>query len=220
MGSRGSFYTGNETVYSDTNPAGPADAPVVENDGSSKGSFFSSNDTVYSETNPAGPADAPIVANDGASSSFYNDSGQQYAAIDLASTSVAEVEAAAAAAEAAAAASIAAKETGFGLAISVPGAALTANEWLFGHVFDVAVDFAANLSGSQATAGAGATGSPVLSIRKNGVQFATLTYSGTTGTFSGSATSFAIGDLLEMVAPASVDPTLARISITLFGTRT
>jgi hypothetical protein len=132
---------------------------------------------------------------------------------------VAEAEAAQAAAEAAAAASEAAEETGFGLAIAIPGAALTASEWLFGHKFDVAVDFPLNLTGSQAVAGVSATGSPALSVQKNGVQFATLTYSGTAGTFAGTATSFAIGDLLEVVAPASPDATLAHLSITLFGTR-
>jgi hypothetical protein len=154
-----------------------------------KSSFYTNGSNVGSVINPA------------ANSSFY-----------ITQTTQAAIDASVAAAQAA-------QETGFGLGIAIPGAALTSSEWLFGHKFDIAVNFALNLSGSQATAGVGATGSPVLSIKKNGVQFATLTYSGTTGTFSGSATSFAIGDLLEVVAPASPDATLARLSITLFGVR-
>jgi hypothetical protein len=194
MGTKSSFYGDNEVVYTDTNPPGPADAPL-----------------------PTSPSNAP--------SSFYQ-SGEVYQAADLAAQNIEQVEEASAAAVAAAetataaeAATLAAKETGFGLSISVPGIPLLSSEWLFGHKFDVAVTFALNLAGSQAAAGGAATGSPVISLQKNGVQFATLTYTGTTGTFSGSQTSFAIGDLLEAVAPASPDATLSHLSITLFASR-
>lgn len=132
---------------------------------------------------------------------------------------ISAAEAAAAAAAASAAQAEAAKETSFGLGIAIPGAALVTSEWLFGHTFDVAVNFALNLAGSVAKSDTAATGSPVLSIRKNGVQFATLTYTGTVGVFAGAATSFAIGDKLTLIAPVSPDATLALLSITLFATR-
>lgn len=158
-----------------------------------KGSFYQGS-TVYTNTNPAGPASAPLTNTPNpAPSSFYKTSGPILASM---------------------------MQAGFELGISIPGAVLFSNEWLFGYTFDVAVTFAVNLAGSYATAGVAASGSPVFSLRKNGVQFATLTYSGQTGIFICPVqTPFAVGDLLELVAPASADGTLSRLSITLFGTR-
>lgn len=80
----------------------------------------------------------------------------------------------------------------------------------------------AALSGSQATAGTAATGSTTIDLQKNGVSFGTVAWSasGTTGTFtSASGATFAAGDVLRIVAPATADTTLADISITLAGTR-
>ena len=82
----------------------------------------------------------------------------------------------------------------------------------------MAVSFPANFLGSFAVANVAATSSAVLSLKKNGAQFGTLTFVGTTGTFSAPATSFAPGDLLEIVAPLVPDATLAQLSITLIGT--
>lgn len=124
-----------------------------------------------------------------------------------------------AALNAAVATAVANRETGFGLAIAIPGSPLAASEWLFGHKFDVAVNFAVNFGGSYAVAGAAPTGTAALSVNKNGTPFGTITFSGSTVTFSAPATSFAIGDLLEIIAPASADATLAKLAITLFGTR-
>jgi hypothetical protein len=80
----------------------------------------------------------------------------------------------------------------------------------------------ASLSGSQATAGTAATASTTIDLQKNGVSFGTVVWSaaGTTGAFtSASGATFAAGDVLRIVAPASADTTLADISITLMGTR-
>lgn len=175
-----------------------------------KSSFYGNSPQPPGPPPPQAPGTPPSGVSK-ARSSFY-ETGGIYQAIENSDGLLAQLQAAVATATAM-------RETGFGLGISVPGAALAASEWLFGHEFDVAVSFAANMAGSLAKAGAAATGSPALALLKNGVQFGTLTYSGTTGTFSTPATSFAIGDLLEVTAPVSPDATLARLSVTLFGTR-
>jgi non-canonical (house-cleaning) NTP pyrophosphatase len=84
-----------------------------------------------------------------------------------------------------------------------------------------AFNLPAGLTNSVAKASSAATASSVFSIRKNGTQVGTATFaaSGTVATFSmASLTSFAIGDILSIIAPASVDATLANLSITLVGT--
>jgi hypothetical protein len=77
-----------------------------------------------------------------------------------------------------------------------------------------------NAAGSQLRAGVAAAGSSVFIIQKNGVQVVTATVapSGTTAMFAGSQTDFAAGDVLRIIAPASADPTLADIAITLVTT--
>jgi hypothetical protein len=81
-----------------------------------------------------------------------------------------------------------------------------------------AVDFDFGGGDSQAVAGVGATGSPVFSIKKDGSEVGTITFSGAAGTFSGEA-SFTAGEVLTVVAPASADATLAGIGFALSGTR-
>lgn len=67
--------------------------------GTTKGSFYTGAPTIFTDSNPAGPADAPMSSPDTPSAgSFYKETGGRYAAIDLADTSVADVEANAAAA--------------------------------------------------------------------------------------------------------------------------
>lgn len=91
----------------------------------------------------------------------------------------------------------------------------SASQVLWRKVFARPAVFAISMPGSKAVAGTAATASTVLSIKKNGTQFATITFaaSGTTGTFACAAqTSFAAGDLLTIVAPASPDATLAEIA--------
>ncbi|MDQ1610343.1 MAG: hypothetical protein QOG00_274 [Pyrinomonadaceae bacterium] len=78
--------------------------------------------------------------------------------------------------------------------------------------------FPAGMNSSRAKASTVATGSSVFSIKKNGVQFATMTFAvaGTVATFAATvATSFVPGDELTIVAPNPADATLANIGITL-----
>ena len=79
----------------------------------------------------------------------------------------------------------------------------------------------ANLTNSIAKAGTAATASTAFTIKKNGTQIGTMTFaaSGTTATFTfASQVSVAVGDIIDMVAPATQDSTLADISVTLAAT--
>lgn len=87
-----------------------------------------------------------------------------------------------------------------------------------------AVTFADDFTGSTcAAADVAATASAAFLIKKNGTQIGTATYGagGNVATFSttGGAVSYAAGDLLEVVAPATPDATLEGIAIVLAGTR-
>lgn len=96
----------------------------------------------------------------------------------------------------------------------------TASETVTLIAVPVACTLPAGLTGSIVKAGVAATASAALSLRKNGVQFGTATFAagGTTATLAAAtATTFAVGDLLAIVAPASADATLADIASTLIG---
>ena len=97
----------------------------------------------------------------------------------------------------------------------------TASQEILRIPFVRGVDFPDDLAGSQAKAGTTAAGSPVFSIRKNDVEFATMTWSGTTATFATGSTSesFAAGQWLTVIAPASPDGTLADIGFMLKGVK-
>jgi hypothetical protein len=88
-----------------------------------------------------------------------------------------------------------------------------------------AVAYAANFAGSTcAPSDVAATASAVFSIKKNGTTVGSATYaaSGTVATFTsvgGAAVSFAVGDVLTVVAPASQDATLSGIALVLAGSR-
>lgn len=188
-----SFYGGNGTVYTASNPPGPASAPQSSPGYVAPSSFYSGNDTVYTASNPSGPASAQqSPASYVAPSSFYKSSAPILTSL---------------------------MEANFSLGVSIPGSPLKQSEWLFGYTFDFPGTFAANFAGSFATAGIAALNPTVISVRKNGVEFCTLKFTGKAGVFTSPQTSFVVGDLLEMVAPAIADPTLAELSITLFGTR-
>ena len=109
--------------------------------------------------------------------------------------------------------------TVYELAASVNGVMVN-NETVLVNVFTKAVTFPAGLTGSQAKALTAATASTVLSVRKNGTQFGTITFAaaGTTGTFAAaSSTAFAAGDILSVVGPATADTTLSGLGLALVG---
>lgn len=84
-----------------------------------------------------------------------------------------------------------------------------------------AFNIPANLAGAQAKAKTAATAASTVTLYKNGSSFATISFAAgaSTATLSGTATSFAIGDELTVVAPATQDSTLADIALTLLATQ-
>lgn len=100
------------------------------------------------------------------------------------------------------------------------GGTLAANEVLFRHEAARAFTIPAGMTGSRGSSGAAATGTPALSIKKNGVEVGTATWAaaGTVATLAmASATAFAIGDIYSVTAPATPDATLADVSMTILG---
>lgn len=94
-----------------------------------------------------------------------------------------------------------------------------ASQILFAHVFTDAVDFEQNMSG-LAGAEVASTGTAVVNVTKNGTSIGSLTYTASaTGVLSVSATSFAVGDVLRFVAPASADATLSGVRLNIVGKR-
>lgn len=88
--------------------------------------------------------------------------------------------------------------------------------------FPRAVSFPAGLTNSQGVAGTQATAQTDFDVQKNGVSIGTIRFAAaaTSATFiMASDQSFAQGDVMTIVAPASPDATLAGISFTLAGTR-
>jgi len=92
---------------------------------------------------------------------------------------------------------------------------------IYKTIFVRSVTFASALSGSRAKCTTAPTGIVVISVRKNDVQFGTITFAigATTGVFAGVATTLAAGDILSFVAPTPRDATFADVLITLAGTR-
>ncbi|MNT70298.1 hypothetical protein D3C72_2086640 [compost metagenome] len=84
------------------------------------------------------------------------------------------------------------------------------------------VIFPSGLTNSRGTAGTAATAQTDFDIQKNGSSVGTMRFaaSSATATFiMGSQTTFAAGDILRVVAPATPDATLADIGFSLAGTR-
>lgn len=98
-----------------------------------------------------------------------------------------------------------------------------AGEILWEGAVTFALRFPSSLTGSYAKSNtANATSSSVYTLYKNGVSFATITF--TSGGSSGSVTAasntdFAAGDILKVSAPASQDTTLSGVNLTLAFTR-
>lgn len=85
-----------------------------------------------------------------------------------------------------------------------------------------AMQFPSSMTGSQGVSGVAAAASSVFSLRKNGSQFGTMTFgvgSSVASFAAATATSFAAGDVLTVMAPSPQDSTLADIGFSLAGTR-
>jgi hypothetical protein len=107
------------------------------------------------------------------------------------------------------------------LAFDAPGVP-TASMIVFHHVFTQAVTFVASLTGSYVKAGTAATAQTDFDLKKNGSSIGTVRFAaaGTTASYvSISASSWAAGDILTLIAPASPDATIADIWGTLVGVR-
>lgn len=94
---------------------------------------------------------------------------------------------------------------------------LVNSETLRVQVAAQAFDVPASGTGSKAYAATGPSSQTILSLKKNGSEFGTITFasSATTGTFTiASNTSFAVGDVLTVVAPSNVNG-MADLSIML-----
>jgi hypothetical protein len=98
----------------------------------------------------------------------------------------------------------------------------TASFVLLRYPFPRQVVFPSGLTSSQGVAGTGATASTTFAIQKNGSPVGTMVFAAaaTVATFTmSSPTTFAVGDVLTVVAPATPDATLANLGFSLAGTR-
>lgn len=96
----------------------------------------------------------------------------------------------------------------------------TASELLFKSWVMKAFTLPVGLTGSYASLESACTTAISFSIRKNGTEIGTINFAAgsTSGTFTfTSATSFAVGDSISIVAPSSTDATAANLSIALKG---
>lgn len=89
------------------------------------------------------------------------------------------------------------------------------------YVFPQPASFPAGLVGSQGRAGTAATAASTYTIQKNASNVGTMAFaaSATSASFTmASATAFAVGDVLTIVAPGSPDATLSAVFWSLLGT--
>lgn len=108
---------------------------------------------------------------------------------------------------------------GYDIAFSIE-AAPTASQVLLRFVAPRAVTLPAALTGSIGKAGTAATAQTDLDVKLNGSSVGTVRFAadGTTASFIAAAeVDLAAGDVLTVVAPASPDATLAKITVTLKG---
>lgn len=98
---------------------------------------------------------------------------------------------------------------------------LVENDILFRLVPNRAFTIPVSGTGSKASSVVAATGTQVLTLRKNGVQFGTVTFtSSATGVWSiPGATSFSTTDIFTITTGASVDSAIKNISLSFAATR-
>lgn len=91
------------------------------------------------------------------------------------------------------------------------------SEYMGGFIAPIAATY--NPSGSYATAGVAPTSSFVVTIKKNGAAWGTITYSAgsTTGTVAISSPTVVAGDIIDYYGPATPDATFTHFKHTLRG---
>ena len=96
---------------------------------------------------------------------------------------------------------------------------LTSGEKILNFVAVRPFSLAANVSGSYCVAITAPTSTAVFYLNKNGSSFGSMLFpsASTSATFSSTATSFLIGDILSVEAPSPADSTLANVGFTLMG---
>ena len=110
----------------------------------------------------------------------------------------------------------------YDLALSITGKP-AANAYVLNFCVVNPFTLPAGLAGSVAKSNSAATGTATFTIYKNGSTVGTIAFApgSTTGAFTFSALqSFAAGDFIQIIAPATQDTTLANIGFTLKGTLT
>ncbi|MEX3935077.1 hypothetical protein AB4Y32_25350 [Paraburkholderia phymatum] len=108
----------------------------------------------------------------------------------------------------------------YDIGLSIEGRA-TAAEQLFNFTVARVFTWPANLAGSLAKSNVAATASATFSITKNGTAIGSFNFAAgaTSATFTfASAVTFALGDVIRIVAPATADATLSDIGVTFLGT--
>jgi hypothetical protein len=108
----------------------------------------------------------------------------------------------------------------YDLGLFVPGAP-TASQVVLRFNVVRAFTLPVSLTGSVATAGAASAATATFTIKQNGTSIGTIVFSTSataTFTFAGAVT-FAVNDVITVVAPASADATLSDIAINFKGTR-
>jgi hypothetical protein len=98
----------------------------------------------------------------------------------------------------------------------------TASFVLIRYPFPRSVSFPVGLTNSRGVAGIAATAQTDFDLKKNGSSVGTMRFAAAATTASfimASATTFAAGDVLTVVAPGTADATLANIGFSLAGTR-
>ena len=97
------------------------------------------------------------------------------------------------------------------------------SETLIDHIFVTPVTFPANFAGSQGSVGTNPANTYLFTLQNNNINVGniSISQSGVTTftTVNGADLEFVPGDLLSIICPAQADLSIARIRITLLGTR-
>lgn len=97
----------------------------------------------------------------------------------------------------------------------------SSSEVIIRYAMPYTVTFPANLTSSVAKSTVAANSISDFSVQKNGITFGYIRFDAgsNVATFNTTANTFSSGDVLALIAPATIDANLANISITLSATR-